>query len=229
MKNQSLRELNFSSLNKSQLSMQIYENLLQVILSGELDPGTKLPINDLSESYGISNTPIREALNKLMTDGLLEKIPYQGFRVKKFTLQEIKEIYETRIALESYSCKLAAQRIEEKDKKRLVHLQEQGMRFFTTKNYESYIDYNNELHFSIFQISQNKKLMRLYEKISHQIMLLASKSVHIIGRSQIAVYEHKKIVDYICQGRYEEVPKIMEEHLKNGYKDIEDHFSQMKG
>lgn len=220
MEKNGLKRIHIDSLTNNQLSMQIYLNLQQIILSGQLQSGEKLPINDLSERFGISNTPIRGALDKLWTDGLLEKIPYHGYRVKEFSPQEINDIYETRAALESYAVKLATCRSSKNDINNLYKIQDKGAKYLEEEDYTNYKGYNKELHFFIVKMANNETLKSVYEKISHQIVLLFSQSVQILGIPQVAILEHKQIIDMISQRKVNEVSELMENHIMNGYHDL---------
>jgi DNA-binding GntR family transcriptional regulator len=82
------------------LAEQAYETLHQAILSGELEPGTRLPIDDLAGQLNMSNVPIREALKKLDARGMVEHIPHRGARVTPLSIEDVREIYEVRLELE---------------------------------------------------------------------------------------------------------------------------------
>ena len=108
---------NFKYLTKDKINEQVYKILLYEIISGEYELGEKVLINQLTKKYDVSTTPIREALNKLKSEGLLIKDPYKSYRVKEFCVKEIEELYEARIVLETQAIKLATKRINENNKK----------------------------------------------------------------------------------------------------------------
>ncbi|MDK2789446.1 MAG: hypothetical protein PWP07_2691, partial [Epulopiscium sp.] len=89
-----------------------YEEIKKSICLGKFGPGYKLIIDDLVKTFDISNTPIKEALNRLVAEGLVESVPRRGMHVKKITSKEIKEIYDLRLMYETYCAKRAVREIE---------------------------------------------------------------------------------------------------------------------
>jgi DNA-binding GntR family transcriptional regulator len=92
------------------------------ILSGEFAPGDALAAKHLAEMIGVSRTPVRDALRQLETEGLVEINPRQEARVKKAGIQDLRDIWELRIALETHAAALAAQRHSDEDIERLEDL-----------------------------------------------------------------------------------------------------------
>jgi len=97
------------------LSERAFTALHQAILSGILEPGVHLPIEDLASQLGMSPMPVREALRQLDAAGLVEHVPHRGARVTGLSLADLREIYEARLALEPLAIRKAATRFEEED------------------------------------------------------------------------------------------------------------------
>ena len=91
------------------------KRLRQEVFNGELKPGDKVIVPDLSKMLGISDIPIREAIKRLETEGFLENTPHVGTIVKKIDMREYIEFFLIRIELESLATKLATQYIQEND------------------------------------------------------------------------------------------------------------------
>jgi DNA-binding GntR family transcriptional regulator len=87
-----------------------YEAIKNLLLSGELGPGEALSERALSEQFGVSRTPVREAICMLANDGLLEIVPMRGTFVKQLSVDDLRGIHELRLALEGMAASLAAQR-----------------------------------------------------------------------------------------------------------------------
>ncbi len=104
------------------LAQQIRAALAQRILNGELAPGTRLKDNEVAEAFGTSNTPVREALRGLVTDGLAEVHPYRGCMVRRLDLGELAEAFDVRIVLEAYAARLAAGKLTPSQLARLEEL-----------------------------------------------------------------------------------------------------------
>lgn len=97
-----------TSIRLQSLTDEVARNLQQAIMSGELRPGDHLQQEALCARFGLSRTPIREALQKLQAQGLIEIIPNRGARVRVPTRTEILQLYEVRAELEGFACELAA-------------------------------------------------------------------------------------------------------------------------
>ena len=121
-------------------SDKAYRKLLHEIVDGDLAPGTVLAEVEQSTRLGVSRTPLREALSRLMADGLVESAPGRGVVVTEISLENITELYEVREALEEQAARLAAQRRDPKvfikiaeqfaDADRLIESGEEGVRHY---------------------------------------------------------------------------------------------------
>src|SRR5215207_5462695 len=92
---------------------QIRDALIAKILSGELPSGARLKDNEIAKMFGTSATPVREAMRELEKYGLVEILPYRGCQVKRLDAQEIRDIYEVRVALEELAVRRCAEHIVE--------------------------------------------------------------------------------------------------------------------
>ena len=102
------------------LSEQAHENIRRDILSGELFPGDKLQIEAISERYGIGIAPVREALNRLSSEGLVERKSQRGFFVTEISITALEELVKTRIWLETLALREAIQNATEEWEEQLV-------------------------------------------------------------------------------------------------------------
>ena len=104
------------------MTMGVYEQLRQSIIEGRLLPGESLVEANLASTYGVSRTPIREALTRLQQDGLVHRGD-RGLVVRESTPEEILDIYETRVILEAQAARLAAKRRTEFELARIMNEQ----------------------------------------------------------------------------------------------------------
>lgn len=84
-----------------------YDQIKQMLFSGELKQGEKLVVSRLAKQLSISPTPVKEALNRLVAEGLLNSLPRRGFQVKQFSCQEIHDIFDCRLMMETYAAEPA--------------------------------------------------------------------------------------------------------------------------
>jgi DNA-binding GntR family transcriptional regulator len=116
-----------------QRGAQVFATLLAEITGGRLEPGAKLLIEELAASHGVSIAPVRDALARLESHGVVMRIPYQGFFVRTFEDREIQDLYEVRVGLEVLAVTLACARIRPEHIERLRQWQERGERALADK------------------------------------------------------------------------------------------------
>jgi DNA-binding GntR family transcriptional regulator len=94
------------------LEERVYEELVRLIASAALEPGAQIDEQALAAGLGVSRTPVRAALTRLVYEGLVVTVPYRGTFVRRFTAKEIDDLYEVRTTLEQLAVRRAAQRID---------------------------------------------------------------------------------------------------------------------
>lgn len=155
---------------KKTLSDQAYEAMKMAIMTCELKPGEQIPQNDLMEQYGTSATPIREALMRLVQEGLVETIPRFGYIVSHVTLSDIHEIYELRLALESAAARLAATKATEAQLHEISENAHFTYVFGDRKSYFDFLNQNTEFHLLVAHISANGRLARQISNVLDELM-----------------------------------------------------------
>jgi DNA-binding GntR family transcriptional regulator len=137
-----------------------YERIRADILAGRFEVGTALLETVLAGQYGVSRTPVREALARLEQDGLLRRV-VRGYQVRSGTAEDVLEIYEARIALESAAAFMAAQRRTELDLARLRHLH--GM--------EATRDSHSEWHVALWRAAHNATVESLLTGLTTRLRI----------------------------------------------------------
>ena len=213
-----MMEVKFRKLSNNKLKTQVYDEILKKIVYNQYSPGDKLFINDIADNLGVSNTPVREALEALKNDGLLVKQPYKSFTVKEHTIDQIKDIYELSASIESYTCKLAAERIDEKELNKLIELHKKAKEYVDNCEMEKYKKYDKEFHFMIVKASKNNYLIDIYKNIRLELSLFSYQVLDICDRIQESYKAHKKILEYIKNSNAENACALMEEHMLSSWK-----------
>lgn len=140
---------------------EIHRRLRTEIVEGHLRPNERLIETDLAERLGVSRTPIREALQRLASAGLI-RARLRGWVVHEHTPDEIREIYEARIALEGYATYLAAQRADRAAQERIAAIhQESVVEAQGGRLREKLVDLNARFHEAVFAASANARLTEL--------------------------------------------------------------------
>ena len=139
----------------------VFNTLMEEILSGQLKPGEKLNISEISERLGVSRTPVREALKQLMSVGLVENVPHRSPFVKKLSIEEIIELYYIRGALEGVASRLAAQRLTSEQIEELERLCKRMEEKARSGKYDDFIEDNSKFHFLVYNTTNSPRLQEM--------------------------------------------------------------------
>jgi DNA-binding GntR family transcriptional regulator len=181
--------------------------LRQHIIEGRFPPGSVLLETVLSVEYGVSRTPMREALHRLAQDGLIERST-RGFRVRVRTPEEIVDIYDARISLESTCAGLAAVRHNEFDLARLSHLLEER-RHATDVN--AFGKLNNAWHEALRLAAHNTTILDLLDRLDSMLEVYRSRRNPTVSDQQVD--EHEAVVTAIRERDADTAQEAMREHL----------------
>lgn len=199
------------------LSDSAYNAIRALIVSGEIRAGEALSERALSERFGISRTPVREAIRALANDGLLEIVPMRGTFVRQLSVRDLSEIHEVRLALEGMAAWLAAQKgvtpALEEVAVRLRALDAQGEQGMPLD-----VDITQrvgwQFHEAMFAAADNVRLTETYHALRTQNGLALQRIPHYDAeRTRAAVREHLAIFDAIAAGRPEEALRHVWDHL----------------
>jgi DNA-binding GntR family transcriptional regulator len=173
----------------------VYEQLRAGIVAGEYDPGEALVELVLAERYGISRTPVREALRRLEQDGLVERGD-RGMRVRTRSPEEILEIYEARIALETTAAAAAAERRTDLDLIRIRRAATQ-MAAVSTAEPNAMAVANRVVHEAIWAAGHNGTIVDLLTRLNNHLTRYPATTLAVPGRWTEALREHDEIISAI--------------------------------
>lgn len=138
-----------------------YATLHEAIVTGVLGPDERLPIGDLAEVLRVSPMPVREALRRLESVGLVENVPHRGARVAGLSIEDLTEVYEVRLTLEQLAIRHGAERFTEQDRERAQDALE---RTYLAHREDRMVDAwraHTDFHFALYRASGSHWLMRL--------------------------------------------------------------------
>lgn len=210
-------------INKETFSDQIYESLKQDILCRRIGFGEKLTNRDLQKRYGVSSTPVRDAINRLYLDGFIEEITNAGAKVINFDMQFALEINDIITSLAVNAVGLSRKRsdpnvvIEALEKQ--IELQQKN-----ADNSDYYI-HNNEFHLTFFRFSNNQRLFKLYEQynILQEILVRYTYGVDSAGKIN-SIAQHQKILAAYKEDNIVLAQQYMAEHYAFAVDKIEKGF-----
>lgn len=190
--------LTFQPMMESRPIREIaYEVLKKAIITGEIPAGERIVETDYADRLHISRTPLREALRKLERDGLVEYVMRRGVVVRAFTIDDVREIYTIRNALEMLTLPSIIENATEED---IRHLREKlaEMDLLQEKDdVEGLSPLAREFHSDLTCISRQKRILRVIEGQDEYIRRFSAMSIRQENRRTAAHQEHHLLVDYV--------------------------------
>ncbi|MGX7948814.1 GntR family transcriptional regulator [Oleidesulfovibrio alaskensis] len=151
-------------VKRESLKEQVRRILHDKIISGELVPGERLKIVPISEALQVSQAPVREAIQCLITSGHLEHIPNVGVRVRQFSTEEVREIYEVRQAVEVGALK-KLRMLPQELATALTPLQQSMEQACAAGDFDGYIRYNNLFHRQLVKAANNNRMLQVWDSL----------------------------------------------------------------
>lgn len=204
----------------------VVERLKDDILTGRLAPGTKLVERDLAERYGVSRTPLREALNQLVARQLATTIPYRGVFVRKVDLDFARDVYEVRSALEGLAGKLAAERAT-KDELRLVEahfkiIERLSRLQASDQNVRDDIMRNNtRFHRAIAVSAHNALLLHKIEEVWTSVSLVRFYVWQTEDRIESSLLEHAEMLEALRKRDGEQMQVLCADHAEKAWRHVD--------
>ena len=187
-----------------------YALILQAIDTGVYRPGDRLVESELAERFGVSRTPIREALQRLETQSLLAR-DGRSLIVASLDHNQMAELYVVRCELEGLAARLAARHATEEEVRVLRKMVEDDQRLL--KDPTALARANRRFHKQVHLASHNRFLVQQLDLVYRSMALMATTSLAIEGRGEIALAEHQRIVDAIAAGDGDAAHRALKEHI----------------
>ena len=200
----------------SRLSEKLRESIEEEIATGKLPPGTHLDEVELTVRFGVSRTPIREALSLLAGEGLLELRPRRGAVVANISPQGLIEMFEVMAELEAMCARLAARRITEKELQEISAAHQECIVAAENKDSDSYFYANERFHRAIYMAAQNNFLFEQASSLQRRLRPYRRLQLRVRHRLQNSLREHQDILDAISGGHIDDASKVMQSRSNSG-------------
>lgn len=197
---------------RNSLHDTLVSHLREMVLNGELQPGEKVPEQQLCQRFDVSRTPMREALKVLAAEGVLRLQMNRGAVVAETTKEEIEEIFPVMGALESLAGKLACERVTPGDIVRMRALHQEMKNHYAAGSEKDYQRLNRQIHEEIVALAGNATLKALYQQVLTRIRCI--RFVATKGRQHWdqAMGEHDAILDALEARDGERLGALLSEH-----------------
>ncbi len=202
------------TLKRKMLSDQVKDVIVDLILSGELQPGERLVESSLARRLGVSQAPVREAIRDLILLGFLDTEPYKGTSVRSFSPNELQEVFQVRAALESLAARLAALQITDDDIDALETLLTQMIEAARRQDKDEMPRLDNAFHETILKISGNETLYRLWQNLRFGFWTLVTFRLERFDMEFLAV-RHREVLDALITRDPEKTSEAMRRHIED--------------
>ncbi len=203
------------------LGTDVYGAIWERLATRELQPGDRLSDLHLSRELGVSRTPVREALHRLVQDGVIVYRPNRGFFVAKFSSRDVGEIFDLRTALETLALRTMAGRFSSIDTREQELALEQVVESLTAARdggsvneaASTFLEVDQGFHQWIINGSDNQRLIAMTNALWGQITIFQRAGTHVPGWMDIAIEQHREILLRLHDGRIPEAELALEHHI----------------
>jgi len=194
---------------------RVYEDLKTTILSGQLDPEERLTEEHLAETLGVSRTPVREALHKLESEGLVHALATRGFIVGGDSVEEIAELFEIRSVLEGFALRICAERITEEILEKLTTFIEKGESALKSGQLNEVFRWNTRFHDTLHRLVEDRaRLYRMIVDMRKQVLRYRQETLQSPEGAQRTLDGHWRILLALRLQDPDLCEKTMREHIK---------------
>jgi DNA-binding GntR family transcriptional regulator len=207
-------------LNKTSLSEDVYSIIKDRIQTGQSMPGSRILLREFADEIGVSITPVQYALGRLEVEGLVKSIPRKGFVVVELTAEDISELLDVRIMMETYAARSVLKNppsevFKTKLNELFVLMVSHG-RSDDHSDYEKFLKADAEFHRIFVTASNNSKLVDLYDNVCIQMQAIRIFFLKSIRTRRVpqTIQEHQMILNGVFDWNVNQVIKGITRHLK---------------
>jgi DNA-binding GntR family transcriptional regulator len=196
---------------------EVLSRLRDYIVIGPLSEGARIPERELCQMFGISRTPLREALKVLASEGFVDLLPNRGARVRTLTEQDIRELFDLMAGLEALAGRLACEYITDGEIAEIDRLHHEMYGFYLRKEAEGYYRTNQMIHTKIVEASRNAALSMAYASFTGRMRRIrySTNQARRQERWVDAMREHEEMLDALRRRAGSELSDILFQHLRH--------------
>ncbi len=192
---------------------QIADTLEQLVFAGEFQDGDRLDELKLAEQFHVSRTPIREALQVLVTSGMAEQIPRRGVFIRQPGPIELMEMFETMAEIEAVCGRLAATRVSDQDLEALAAANDRCQQAIQESDHDRYYAENETFHQIIYRGAANSYLEKQALQLQNRLKAYRRIQLRFRGRLKQSMSEHSEILKYLRDGDADKTAKVLRDHV----------------
>jgi DNA-binding GntR family transcriptional regulator len=213
----------FSQVKQESTRDKVYQAIKDAILAGRLELGERITEPILAREFHVSRAVIREALQRLAHEGLVEQNSYKGTRVVQLSPQQIDEHLSARLLLETEVVRQAKEKLTDDNRKQLKAMARKLES--VVNNPQLYAELDLQLHGRIWELSGNQTFQRLLEQITTPLFAMGTITRYAAryaagggrAKSPARPSDHIKLIEAICDGTREEAVTAIQEHVTQNW------------
>ncbi len=194
---------------------QAYKELKRIILEHQIPQGGKLNEGELAAALGISRTPVREALNRLEKEGLVEIFPQRGAYVVRYSEKDIFELFLIRENLEGLAAYLAAEKVTQNDLTKLESCIRGFKEPYSKRDVQRYAREDFKFHQTIVLLSDARRLINLIATLYDHIRIFRLTPIGLSSQMKTSLIEHQKLLEALRKRDPEEANRRMRQHIRH--------------
>lgn len=204
-----------TGISRRYLHDEVADRMRELIRSGEMEPKERINEGELTERFGISRTPLREAIKILATEGLLELLPNRGARVASITEEELEDVIEVIAGLEATAGDLACRTISDAEIDAIQIDHDAMLAAFKARDEVGYFAHNRLIHEAIMAAARNTTLAGIYQSLSGRIQRSRYRAHQTDEQWQVAISEHEEMIVHLRARDGAALGTLLREHIRN--------------
>ncbi|HUQ90611.1 MAG TPA: GntR family transcriptional regulator [Bryobacteraceae bacterium] len=202
-------------IEQKPLTQTVFEKLRGDILHGKLPPGEVIRQDEITTRFGVSRTPVREALQRLRAEGLVTFLPRRKVVVSTIPMKRIRQIYEIRARLEAFAAELAVGRLTAKQLNRLKELTQQMEVLDSEMDLEKILEKNREFHYIIYSAADNELLVSMIDQLWRDIPRLRSQYLLTPNGLRDSTQQHRLILEALAAQDRQRAYDLVRQHCEH--------------
>jgi DNA-binding GntR family transcriptional regulator len=195
------------------LEEQAYLHIKKAILDGVLPPGEFVAELQLAQELGISRTPLRKAMARLLEENFLINIPFKGYYVADISTEDVRDIYELRRVLECYLVRETASKFTSVELDEMEENIRAAIDAFERGDFIDYVAYNREFHHAFPRKHGNQRILKMLTNLDEHIQRTLMYKLYDGQAELLSPRDHQLILKAIKAGEVEAAAQLMREHL----------------
>lgn len=197
----------------SSIRATVQESLTSAILSGELPPGTLVSVPTLAVQFGVSGTPVREAMLNLEKLGFVRALRNKGFRVTEVSEQDLSNLVQVRRWLEGPAMRIVATKLSASSAGELSALADAISAAARRNDFRGYLAADFTFHMALLRVAENEQLVEVVSELRRQTRLVGLATLRDTIELELSAREHHVLLELLVAGKGAEAQRLMDVHI----------------